>query len=69
MIIIQKNNYLLKLMQNDQNKYIKDDIAHRNANENNENIPFKRKMKISDKNQVLNGFFLKMIFKCLNQSL
>jgi hypothetical protein len=57
MIIIQKNNYLLKLMQNDQNKYIKDDIAHRNANENNENIPFKRKMKISDKNQVLNGFF------------
>lgn len=44
-------------MQNDINKYIKDDLTNGNDIENNENIPFKRIIKTSDKNHVLNDFF------------
>jgi len=50
-------------MQNDINKYIKDDLTYKNDIENNENIPFKRIIKTPDKNHVSNDFFSKNDFQ------
>ena len=76
MIIVQKNNYLLKLMQNHENKYIKDDLIHGNTIQDNERFPFKRMERFSDENQILNNFlpenniqvFKPIPIKSINQS-